>query len=268
MDADELARFLAGSPDRRRLLAQLRSTPGAPSEVADALSISHRSVQRNLAELVDRGLAVKRGGVYRLTTVGELVADRHAAYLDSLGTLGEYEQFFRALPDTDHTPDPELLCGADGAMATVTYPQAPVDHYIEVLDSRSTDRIRMLSPVLSRQFHRVHAKHVLRGVDTDLVLSTDTIETARSLNPVEFAFVLRVDGFRLYRHPEDVPLGLTLGDDWVVVNAYDDDGQLQASVSGDDPDFVAWAETVYDRYRSRSTRVDPSSYDVPFGRRS
>ena len=33
MDADELARFLAGSPDRRRLLAQLRTEPGAPSDV-------------------------------------------------------------------------------------------------------------------------------------------------------------------------------------------------------------------------------------------
>ncbi|SFL25648.1 Predicted transcriptional regulator, contains HTH domain [Halogranum rubrum] len=267
MDADELARFLAGSPDRRRLLAQLRTEPGAPSDVADALAISHRSVQRNLAELVERGLAEKRNGVYTLTTVGELVSDRHAAYLDTLTTLGEYEQFFRHLPDVDHTPDPELLRDADGAVATATYPQAPVDHYLDVLESYSADRIRMVSPVLSRQFHRVHAKHVLGGTETDLVLSTETIETARSLNPAEFAVVLRVDGFTLFRYPSDVAFGLTLGDDWVVVNAYDGDGQLQASVSGDDPEFVAWGETVYERYRSKSTRVDPSGYDLPFGRR-
>ncbi|SEO54414.1 Predicted transcriptional regulator, contains HTH domain [Halogranum amylolyticum] len=265
MDADGLARFLAGSPDRRRLLARLRTSPDTPSDVADALDSSHRSVQRNLAELVDRGLAEKRHGVYALTTVGELVAERHAAYLDTLDTLCEYEQFFGHLPDAEHTPDPDLLCDADGAVATATYPQAAVDYYLDVLDSRSSSRIRMLSPVLSRQFHRVHADHVLRGVDTDLVLAAETVETARSLNPVEFAFVLRVDGFRLYRYPNDVALGLTLGDDWAVVNAYDDDGQLRACVSGDDPEFVAWAETLYDRYRSPSTRVEPSS-DLPFGR--
>jgi predicted transcriptional regulator len=265
MDADELARFLAGSPDRRRLLAHLRTTPSAPSGVADALGISQRSAQRNLVECVDRGLAVKREGVYRLTTLGELVSDHHAAYLDTLATLGSYEQFFRHLPDSDHTPHPELLRAVDGAVSTPAYPQAPVDHYLAVLDAHATTRIRMLSPVLSRQFHRAHAEHVLRGVETALVLSADTVETARSLNPTEFAVVLHADGFRLYRYPDEVPLGITLGDDWALVNAYDEEGHLQACVSGTDPAFVAWAEAVYDRYRSQSTRVEPSSWKGLFG---
>lgn len=265
MEPHELARFLAGSSGRRRLLARLRATPGAPSDVADALDSSHRSVQRNLAELVDRGLAEKRDGVYGLTTVGALVADRHTAYLDALATLSEHERLFRHLPGIDHAPDPELLRDTSGAMATPTYPQAPVDHYLDVLASRSADRIRMVSPVLSRQFHRVHAKHVLGGTETDLVLPAETVETARSLNPTEFAAVLHVDGFRLFRYPGDVAVGLTLGDDWAVVNAYDDDGQLQACVSGDAPDLVAWAKRVYDRYRSESTRVDPSASGVSFG---
>lgn len=260
MDADELARFLTGSPDRRRLLAHLRTTPGAPSDVADALGISTRSAQRNLAELVDRGLARKRTGVYELTTVGELVTDRHTAYLDTLDTLTEYEQFFQHLPDTEHTPDPELLRDADGVVATATYPQAAVDHYLNWLESHTTDRIRMISPVLSRQFHHVHAAHILEGTETDLVLSADTVETARSLNPTEFTVVLHVDGFRLYRYPDDVAFGLTLGDDWAVVNAYDDEGHLQACVAVSDPAAVEWAEALYDRYHSRSTRVEPSEY--------
>ncbi|MFB6129469.1 MAG: ArsR family transcriptional regulator, partial [Salinigranum sp.] len=119
------------------------------------------------------------------------------------------------------------------------------------------DRVRMLSPVLSRQFHGVHAKHVLRGVETELVLSADLVERARSLNPAEFAFVLRVPRFSLYRHPGEVAVGLTVAGDTVLLSACDADGQLRACVSGSDPAFRSWAVDLYDRYRERSRRVDP-----------
>lgn len=87
MSSHDVAQFLAGSPDRLHLLAHLRDQPGSPGELADALSISHRSVQRNLARFVDRGWAEKRDGAYHLTTLGALVTEEHAAYMDTLDTL-------------------------------------------------------------------------------------------------------------------------------------------------------------------------------------
>jgi predicted transcriptional regulator len=257
MRTPEIARFLTASPDRFQLLSRLCAEPGRPSELAEDLGISHRSVQRNLGELVERGLAEKREGAYAPTTAGELVAERHEAYLDVLGIVEEYEQFFRHLPDAEHTPDPEWLDDADGAVASPEYPQAPVDHYVETLGSLDPDRIRMISPVLSRQFHRIHARQALRGAETELVLSAELVERARSLNPAEFAVVLRVDGFALYRHPDDVAFGLTIADDTALVSACDDAGQIRACVSTADTAFLSWARERYEHYRERSRRVEP-----------
>lgn len=55
MPADDAAQFLAGSPDRREILAHLVDDPASPAELADALSLSRRSVQRHLGQFADRG---------------------------------------------------------------------------------------------------------------------------------------------------------------------------------------------------------------------
>lgn len=263
MPADDAARFLAGSPDRLRLLSHLRERPGTPSDVADAVSLSHRSVQRTLAALVERGWAEKDAGEYRLTTVGSLLAREHAAYLDVLSTVGHLQPFYEHLPDEDHAPDPRWLDDADAAVATPANPQAPVHHYIESLRSFSTDEVRMLSPVLSRLFHDAHAELALDGVRTELVLSAANVRRARSLNPAEFAVVLATGRLSLYRHPGSLGVGLTLGADRALVAAYDDDGQLRACVASTHPDLLDWAAGLYERYRDRSDAVSPPS---PFSR--
>ncbi|WP_433623466.1 helix-turn-helix transcriptional regulator [Halomicrococcus sp. NG-SE-24] len=248
----EAARFLAGSPDRYRLLAHLRERPGSPRDVADALDASRRSVQRNLAELVDRGWAEKRDGDYRLTTSGAFVARAHADYLDALSAVEAAAPVLERLP-VERAPDPTWLADADVVAADAERPQAPVSHYVRRLRERETTRVRMLAPVLSRIFHEAHAELVLSGVDTEVVLPADSVETARSMNPLEFEVVVRA--IDLYRHDGPVELGLTLGDDWVLAGAYDDDGQLRAVAESDDPRFVEWAQDAYEEYRSRAERV-------------
>lgn len=266
MASDDIARFLAGSEDRRRLLTHLRDQPGSPSEVADALDVSRRSVQRTLGKLVDRSWAEKVDGAYRLTTVGELVTGTHANYVDTLDLLDGFAPFFRYLPDADHAPEAHWLRDATLVVATQEDPQAPVHHYVDSLRSFEEDRVRMLSPVLSRLFHDAHAELALDGVRTELVLSAAMVERARELNPAEFALVVGVDVLELYRHPEPVEFGLTLGADRLLVGAYDADGHLQAVVESTDEAFRTWADRLFERYRDRSERVTLSD-SLPFTRR-
>ena len=262
-DADDAARFLAGSPERRHLLERLADDPGSPAELADALSMARRSVQRNVAGFADRGWAEKRDGAYRLTVTGRLVADEHSTYLDSLARIGEFKAFYCHLPDADCAPDPRWLADASLTVAGTADPQAPVHRYVEAVRGFDTDRVRMVSPVLSRLFHEAHAKLAFDGVHTDLVMSADTIARARKMNPAEFAAVTSVNVLDLYRHPGPVEVGLTLGGDRLLACAYDDDGHLRACVESDDPSLLRWGEDLFERYRDESERVDTSL--LPFG---
>ncbi|SFG91532.1 Predicted transcriptional regulator, contains HTH domain [Halopelagius inordinatus] len=263
MPSDDAAQFLAGTPDRRRLLARLARESAAPAALADELDLPRRSVQRHLGKFVDRGWAESSGGTYRLTVTGELVVEEHATYLDALDRIGAFDPLFRHLPDRTHAPDPRWLEDATLTAASPENPQAPVRQYIDSVRTFDTERIRMLSPVLSRLFHDAHAELAVAGVHTELVLSAATIRRARELNPAEFAVVVSVGVLDLYRHPEDLGFGLTVGDDRVLMGAYDDEGQLKACVESEHPEFVRWAGELFERYRDRSDAVTPS-LSLPF----
>ena len=93
------------------------------------MSLSHRSVQRTLSALVDRGWAEKREGRYRLTTTGRLVAREHETHLDTLDRIEAFAPLYRHLPESA-APPPRLLAGADLVTATDADPQAAVNAYL------------------------------------------------------------------------------------------------------------------------------------------
>lgn len=260
--AHDAARFLAGSPDRLALLERLREQPGTPADLADTLPMSHRSVQRNLAEFVERGWAEKTDGHYRLTTTGDLVSDEHAGYVAALDRIGTFDPLFRHLP-SDDVPDPRWLTGADLVVAEPDNPHAPVDHYITELRRFEADTVWMLSPVLSRLLHDAHAELAMDGVHTELVMTDEVVERARELNPTEFDVVVSVDVLDLYRTSDEVDLGLTVGADRALLAAYDGDRQLRACVASSDPDLLAWATERFEQYRDRAELVEPT-ITIPF----
>ena len=259
----DAARFLADSPDRLALLIRLREGAAGPVTLANDLDCARRSVQRNLAAFAERGWVERGDDGYRVTTVGDLAATTHADYLDRLERLDRFAPLLRHL-DADHAPPLSLLEDAELVVSAPENPQAPVQAYIDHLKRFDGDAIRMCSPVLSRIFHEAHASLAMRGVHTDLVLSESTAEKARELNPLEFETVLRVGVLDLYAHPDSVPLGLTVGEDRLLLAAYDEEGHLEACLATDDPNLLAWGGDLFERYRERSVKVELSDR-FPFG---
>lgn len=271
MTADEAAQFLAGSPERRRLLSSLRQSPASPRDVVDDLDVAHRTAQRHLSQLADRGWAAKQDGEYHLTTTGTLIADAHLEYLETLETIESLAEFYRRLPDPDCAPDPRWLRGepAGGSdpeekaaaetelvVATPDQPQAPVTYYIDAVSEFETDHVRMISPVLSRLFHDAHAQLVGGGVTHDLVMDLETVRRARELNPQEFDFIVGFDGLALFCRETPIEFGLTLGADRAIMHGYDGDGQLHALVDTTSQPFCEWAGSLFERYREASHEVD------------
>lgn len=263
MPSDDAAQFLAGSSERLQLLLHLVDQPGSPAELANELPLSRRSIQRHLSQFVEREWAAKSDGVYQPTVTGELVAEEHTTYLDTLEHIETFSSFYGHLPDRGHTPEPRWVDTAALATATTENPQAPVQHYLDHVREFDTDHIRMVSPVLSRMFHNAHAELAMDGVHTELVMSSTTIERARELNPTEFKLVVSVDVLDLYRYSGSISFGLTLGDNRILMGAYDDDGQLCACVASTNSDFCQWGQQLFERYRDQADKIEPS-FSLPF----
>lgn len=260
--SSDIASFLAGSDTRVALLTYLTEQPAAPAMIADELSLARRSVQRHLANFVERGWAVKTDGEYRLTTAGTLIADEHTRYLDTLALIEEFDEFYTHFPNAVHAPDPEWLQNAELTVSTQANPQAPMHHYLDSLREFETERIRMLSPVLSRLFHDAHAELAFEGIHTELVMADEVIARARELNPAEFNVVVSVDILDLYRHPAPIRFGLTIGDTRLLLSVYDD-GQLKACIESTNAVLLAWADDLFEKFRDRSERIEPT-ISLPF----
>lgn len=252
----EVVAFLAGSPDRLALLDSLADEPAAPRDAADALDISGRSAQRNLAQFAERGWAEKRDGDYRLTTRGRLVRETYVDCLERLDRIDDLAECYDHLPDAPAPPDPAWLDDATVVTADPDHPQAPVTHYVDAVRSLETDRVRMLSPVLSRIFERPHAELVRRGARTELILPADRVAAAREKNPAKFEAVLAAPSFTLYETDEPVGCGLTVADDRAFVLAYDADGRVRACVDGSDTDLREWAAERFESHRGDAAEVE------------
>lgn len=254
MSPHDAAAFLAGSPDRLALLQSLADGPASPGDLAAAHDLSRRSVQRNLAAFAERRWTETSGGTHRLTAVGDLVAERHASYVDALDRIETFAPFYRHL-DRAHAPDPDWLADATLTTATEADPQAPVHEYVRRVEGLGAERVRMLSPVLSRLFHEAHAALAVRGVHTDLVMPAPVVERARERNPAEFAAVVGSDVVSLWRSPESFRLGLTLADDCLLAGAYDADRRLRALVESENGDLYDWAVGLFRAYREAAAPV-------------
>lgn len=255
MPSNDDAQFLANSSDRLALLTSLSEGPCSPGNLAAEHALSRRSVQRNLAEFVDRGWAESSGGTYHLTVTGGLIAEKHAEYIDTLTQIDDFAPFFRHLPDRDHTPTPTWLTDAELTVATAEDPQAPVHQYVTSVKQLGTNQVRMLSPVLSRLFHEAHAALAFRGVHTDLIMPAAMVERARERNPAEFKAIVSLDILSLHRCQDPFDIGLTLGDDRLLMAAYDDEKQLRALIESENPEFQTWAAALFDTYREKSEPV-------------
>jgi len=235
----------AGRPgrDARRLTPERPKTPQGP---------------------VDWGWATKTDGRYELTTTGGTVVEEHTTYLEVLDRIDAFSPLFRHPPDSDHTPELRWLQDATLRSATEQHPQAPVEFYIERVRAFDGDRVRMIAPVLSRLFHRAHADLAFDGVRARSLGVDDRRSTRTEPDGVRRRHQRRrPHGVRV---PDDIEFGLTLGDDRLLIGAYDGDGQLRACIESTDPDCYQWAERLFDRYVEQSTTID-SPFSVPFPRR-
>jgi predicted transcriptional regulator len=67
--------------------------------------------------------------------------------------------------------------------------------------------------------------------------------------------VIALDILSVYRFPDSFSIGLTLGDEQLLLAAYDDEKQLQALVEATETRLHAWASALFERYKEQSEKM-------------
>ncbi len=259
MSAREDIAFLVGSETRVTILRAVVESPHRPTELATECSCARETAQRTLSGFLDRGWVEKTDGCYRSTPAGDLVLDEYDDLETAVTHAARLGSFFTHVDD-DAVPPASVLDELTFTESTAESPHAPIDRYLTVLETDPVDRFWGITPIVSRVFNDAAEEAIGPDTDVELIIDGDVLRTSRA----EFGDATRtaaeLDGFRLYVTPEPLEFGSTLVDSHAFVGAYDDSGNLVATVDGDADRFVEWTADLFRTCRERADLLEPSEY--------
>jgi predicted transcriptional regulator len=257
MDPQERIAFLAGSPNRVRLLRELRERPGRGAELARRCSLPRSTVHRCLDGLATHGWVEKGNGRHRLTAPGELVLSAYEDLAETIAVSATHGETLTQLDDVGRTLPTEAIAEASVIEATPENPYATIEHYLEAFESGSFDRMRGIVPISVRLLNDAGRPLLEANVDIEIVIDEGVLETARESHPDAHQLGLDSETFALYVHPEALTFGLAILDaERALLGAYDEQGNPRACLDGTNDALIEWANETYECYRQEAAPIE------------
>lgn len=247
--------YLSGSPARVTILEGLTEGAVQPADLVEFADVSRTTVHRTLTELTDRCWVQRVDGGYVATTAGTLALETYKDVRARFRTLERLEPFF-AHVDADVTDlEIEWLRTAELVTATEANPHRPLEWYADRFGSLDGERLRGVSPTISRQLIGVHTPMISRGLPTKLVISDSTFQVIADRYPDEIRAAASQDHYDLYVADDTPTMGIMLFGETVFLGAFDGGGQLVAIVGSSDSRLREWAAARYRRWRADARLV-------------
>lgn len=236
--ADLLAR-------RADLLQALRDEPRSKTELANALSVSRSTVDRAIRNLESRGF-VERGQSVSLTIYGRLALDAYEEFTASIDALDEGEDALAPL-SADATLDDVLFRGAEVVVPDPIAPQRGIERYLELVADAT--RVRGFSTALLDSTVPTFRERILEhDLQVELVVDSDVLEALVSIHDDTVVETTGSGNLTLLEATTQLEYNLSVIEQHDQTHAcglfYTPEGDV-ALVRSDDPDAVAWAESVY-----------------------
>ncbi|MFB6172629.1 MAG: helix-turn-helix transcriptional regulator [Haloarculaceae archaeon] len=251
-------RVSVGSLVRRRaaLLARLDETAAEKPTLAADLAASRSTVDRAIRELEAREYVRRGPDGYETTLAGRLARQAYEDGLAALDAVLAGADLLADLP-ADAPLSIAFLRGADVHRPARPAPREPLDRLRELIDD--ADRYcGFTTAVLVPDFvDDVLARVAAGALELEFVYDEPMADYIREEYD-EYREALRSEANQMYV-ADGVPygLGILYGEQTLAyVIAEGPDGGFRGLLVNDDAAAVAWAEAVFESYRSRAEAVD------------
>jgi predicted transcriptional regulator len=258
---EELA-FLARSPHRIQLLAQLSREERTRRDLQETTGISQPTLGRILGDFEQRGwISNNHNGAFNLTPLGELLADEVSEVLDVIETIDQLADLAGHLPFEQLDFDLNHLTDATITTPTSADPLAHMRRFDELADHATT--AKMFSNVIScTPAHEPSDadKEFLADVD-ELVVTQEALRTDLDDSDLREWIYRRVEdgNLSLYRYEESADLLLGIFDDCVGIVPIDDTGMPCGLIDTEADPIRTWARDTFEEYRETAIRLTPDS---------
>lgn len=251
-------RYLSDSKHRITVLELLLEAPRTQTDLRESAESSSATVSRLLRSFEEQEWVLKQNGRYELTPIGRFVATEFIALHDRMQATARLKGIVEWLPADLVDLGLECLLDAKLTFPSSTNPLAPPERASEL--KRHSSRSRGLSHYLPTICIAAHHAAIEEEIQTLEAVFTrelfETIASSASVEAQQFQDVLNSDRATLYVYDGEIPYILGINDDVVYLGIDNDMGVQVALVETSDPRVFAWAEEVFETYRSTALEID------------
>lgn len=254
VETDDLVDIVRHGP----LLEALLDEPLDRRGIEERLDVSKATSHRFTRWLDERGLGERIDHRFRLTGLGEVVAEEVLRFEANVRTARRLTPLLDAICDDHDEFVVEPFADATVTVAAPEDPYRPVERFVELVRGSETFRgfnTTHMAPLVLGEFHR----HIFDETETEIIYRPEIVARLFETYPERAQNAVERGHLRL-RTRGDFPYGLAIYDDRVGIGGYDGTtGLMEVFVDTDAPIARQWAERVYASVRADSESLDAES---------
>ncbi|WP_440770998.1 helix-turn-helix transcriptional regulator [Natronorubrum sp. DTA28] len=251
--------FLVRSDHRVGVLETLAERPGDRNDLRAATGASSPTMGRILADFQDRHWIERDGRTYRLTELGEFVADRFGTFADAMALERRLRAVWPWLPHEVEGFGVDLFTDAVVSVPGPGYPYQPVERLTQLLAETTTMRgfgmailkSSNLEPFFDRALDDLVCEYIYPPAVFEELLSWDGKTVAEATTRSNYTVLLH----------DDLPMGercgICLFDDRVSICCFDHEtGTLRSLVDTGSDEMYGWAASYYEQFRVEASPLE------------
>lgn len=253
-DVECLIELLSRRHDLLMLLHDRQRTKG---ELEAALGVSRSTVDRAVRALEERTIVSRGSGGVSLTQYGRVILDGYLQFRDGLMGLDAAKPLLSSF-DADGMVPFDLFRDANVVTSSRESPQRPIVEFRQFLGDVSEVR-SIITGVLPEYVQTCHKRVVEDGLTVEVVLGSSVLEKLLTRYWGAVRDMLSTDRFTMYEMSSVPSFSVQVGETdrrEAAMLTYGESG-VTGFIRSARPAAVAWAEMVFDRYRSDAALVAP-----------
>ncbi len=247
------------SEKRKNVLILLLEGPKDIETIKKYLNASATSVQPQVKMLKEHHLIVQEKGLYSLSEIGKIVADKMKPLLDTLSVFEENPDYWA---DRDMNEIPHFLLRRINELGHCTTIEPEIDHMFEMIPEyvKNAEKAQKLETVLP-YFHPLFPAFYLgiaeKGVPMSLILPESVLKRWVEDYREQTAQILKMENAKIFicTDCEKIP-AISAADNFMALALFPKNTVFDRKyVLCFEPGALAWGKELYDYYEGLSEQI-------------
>ncbi len=252
--------LIFSSDKRKKILVQLREGPKSMEEMADILNVSPTSVYPQVKMLKEGHLLYREKDKYKLTLIGEAVAEKMQPFLETLETL-ENKYDFWCSHRLDSIP-PHLLKRIgdlkSSAFARSLNESSMFSPHEEFVENISKSKfVKGISPFIHPLYPKMFLYFAESSIDVSIVVTESVFSRLKTEFKSEIEKGLALDNSHLYVYDKEILLSCAVTDRFLSLGLFYNNSVYDHvnDIISFEPRALNWGYDLFTYYEKISRKV-------------